>query len=153
VMLPPVFVSLQCLFFFLLLFCRSDTSTRIACSLLLGFGWINLAAGYLKMKGYAMPTPEINYIDRYFFSLSVLGWLVAWRVLRDSMRQGTRVATGLTILALLALAFYNPSVVLERPSALDMDWPAYAPRIDAGEKVDVPINPRPWHFLAPGSRP
>jgi hypothetical protein len=35
---------------------------------------------------------------------------------------------------------------LYRKPLLDLKWRDYAARIDAGEDVDIPVNPPPWHI-------
>jgi len=124
---------------------RLPASVRIGCLVLLGYGWLCLLGGYLKMKAVDMQPGDINYIDRYVFALVVFEWLILWRLLSAvpivGELRGTLVLAGI----LAAIGFDNP-VRIFRPPPRDLDWPAYARKIDAGEAVDVPINPVPWHF-------
>jgi hypothetical protein len=142
----PEFVALQGALLAATLLWRAKPNVRIGCLVLLGYGWLCLITGYLKMKALDMAIGDINYIDRYVFACAVFQWLVIWRIGSDEF-VGEMPATWLVIAALALIGFHNPLRLCRAPPP-DMDWPKYAQRIDAGQAVDVVIAPG-WRFHVP----
>ena len=83
--------------------------------------------------------------DRYFYPPKVIAlWLVGLVVAEFSTRA-RRVAGGAVIAAALAA---NGRAFRVAP-APDLHWGLYAERIQAGERVEVPIHPG-WKVVCPG---
>ncbi|HEY0233253.1 MAG TPA: hypothetical protein VGC55_18540 [Dokdonella sp.] len=90
--------------------------------------------------------------DRYFLLFKAFfWWLLAFAVARRLQRWRSAPLT--TILVLLGINAVALSPALVRRPLVDLHWREHAQRIDAGETVDVPINPPPWQFHVQGSRP
>lgn len=142
------FLVLQGLLLAAVLVWRTRPNVRIGCLVLLGYGWLCLITGYLKMKAIDMPIRDINYIDRYVFALAVFQWLVIWRITSDLL-VGEMYGTCLVVAALACIGINDHSRLCRAPPP-DLDWPKYARRIEAGQDVDVPINPVGWQFHVPG---
>lgn len=127
---------------------QKTTAHRLACMLLLSYGVAVLLAGIVKMSAIRMPVQSFNLIDRYFFALVAVHWMMAWRLCAN-IPGGQWLGLPAMSAALLGLSLSNPKQ-LRRPPLPDLHWSAYARKIDAGESVVVPVNPIPWKFLVPG---
>jgi len=130
-----------------LLLAPAGSNERLSCVVLLAYGLLCLLAGYVKMMTYGMSTASFEYIDRYFFALVIFQWLVVWRIVDHLVARKTAVGICLLVGVMAGLAYRSPHLFPVAPP--DMHWSAYAPRIAAGEAVDVPINPIPWQIHVP----
>jgi hypothetical protein len=81
-------------------------------------------------------------------ALVIFEWLVIWKLFSAVPFFGETVSTCLIATTLAAIGLRDPSRLLREPPR-DLSWQTYARRIDAGEAVDVPINPIPWQFHVP----
>ena len=131
----------------MLMLVPAGSNVRLSCVVLLAYGLLCLLAGYVKMMTYGMSTESFEYIDRYFFALVIFQWLVVWRIVDNLVARKAAVSIGLLVVAMAGLAYRSPHLFPVAPP--DMHWSAYAPRIAAGEAVDVPINPIPWQIHVP----
>lgn len=94
---------------------------------------------------------SFGFGDRYFLLFKVaFWWLVAIAVVRALPRSRHLVRVGVAVL-LGCNALAMPSA-WRRQAYADLHWTDYAERIDAGEAVDVPINPIPWQIHVPERR-
>lgn len=85
--------------------------------------------------------------SRYFF----LPQLIAlWLLVAAAKTDGPCVAWIARGALAASLAFNLPR--LREPPLDDLNWPAFVPRIRAGEAVTVRINPE-WNFTLPGRQP
>jgi len=89
--------------------------------------------------------------DRYFLLLKMFFWWMLALAVARHLRQWNAVPLGAIVVLLGANAVAMSPALVRRP-LIDLHWRDYARRIDAGESVDVPINPPPWQFHMAGSR-
>lgn len=117
----------------------------VALTLFIAF---QLLAALYKSAGEVQAMLPLLASDRYFVPFKVYFW---WLVALAAMRMAPRIAQApalvLTVLLGINAVFMHDR--LARPPLPDLHWNEYARRIDAGQAVDVPINPVPWKFHVP----
>ena len=101
-------------------------------------GLLQIAAGMAKMT---IPL-EIGVSDRYLFVFKLFFWTGLGMLLQGALRS--RVAVLAISLATMGFIAINHPGYLRRAPLEDKQWRTYAPALDRGEKVDIPINPTPW---------
>jgi hypothetical protein len=90
--------------------------------------------------------------DRHFLLFKMFFWWLLAFVFARYVQRWRSASLG-TIVVLLGANAVVMSAALARRPLIDLHWRDYAQRIDAGETVDVPVNPPPWQFHVQGSRP
>lgn len=91
---------------------------------------------------------SFGFGDRYYFLFKMaFWWLVAVAMVRAAPPRSHLPAIVLFVaLGCNALAMPN---AFQRQPLRDLHWADYARRIDAGEALDVPINPVSWQIHVP----
>lgn len=129
---------------------RSTAPQRTALVAIAAFVALQLAAAAHKC---ASDQPEqllsFGFGDRYFLLFKVtFWWLVAIAIARVAPSKAGYLPTAALVVLLGGNAAMMPGA-LQRQPYQDMNWADYAKRIDAGEGVDVPINPPSWRIHVP----
>jgi hypothetical protein len=121
-----------------------------ALALFVGFPLVAAAYRFAAQPGLFL---SLQDGDRYFLLLKLFfWWMLALAVARYLPRwSAAPLGTLVVLLGANALAL-SPALMLTRRPLADLHWRDFAQRIDAGESVDVPINPPPWQFHVSGSR-
>lgn len=115
--------------------------------LALAFG-LFLAASLFRCRTFLPGICDFSYGSRYFFAPQLLFiWLVA-SVTGATRRWLARLAT----FALLGMLATNLPRLREH-ALEDLDWPAHAAKLRAGEAVTVPVNPAGWSFPVSARKP
>jgi hypothetical protein len=120
---------------------RPALTAFLAMILFVALQFVAVAAKFENQPGILDP---FGNGDRYFIAVRVLFW---WSLAFSAVVLFSRqFATGLALAALIAVSVLTDAP-LRRPALVDLSWPRYAARIQAGEEfVVVPINPVPWSF-------
>jgi hypothetical protein len=128
-----------------------DKAFVAALALFVGFPLVAAAYRFAAQPGLFL---SLQDGDRYFLLLKFFfWWMLALAVARHLPRWSAAPLGALVVLLGANAVALSPSPALARRPLTDLHWRDFAQRIDAGESVDVPINPPPWQFHVAGSRP
>jgi hypothetical protein len=97
-----------------------------------------LASTFYKFHGNLALLNDPHNGDRYFYIPHVT---LLWILIIESSGSGARRLVCLGVLALCAL---SSASTFRSPPMVDYHWADWAPRIDGGENVTVPVNPPGW---------
>lgn len=97
-----------------------------------------LASTFYKFHGNLALLNDPHNGDRYFYIPHVT---LLWILIIESSAIGARRMACISVLALCAL---SSASTLRSPPMVDYHWAKWAPRIDGGENVTVPVNPPGW---------
>jgi hypothetical protein len=116
---------------------RQPRTDRLIKLFLLTIGVAQPVIAHLKQGNFY----TYAVVSRYFYFLGVVAFCCAATTLL-SMRGKYRFGAITAAIVCLALYFVWRPLLLVRPPFVDMNWPAYAARISAGDhNVLVPLNP------------
>ena len=105
---------------------------------------INLSAVLWKFHPALMMLTNMIFGDRYFYIPRVM---ILWLMIVALDDVAAR-PLGVTVLLLAALTTLHHPARFRRPL---QEWAAYADRVNAGEPVEIPINPG-WKIILPARR-
>jgi len=125
-----------------------DRSVLLA---LLIFTLLELLAPANKIGAYPGLLANLVAADRYFLLPKIVVWWCVAIVANGLWRSAN--APYVVVAALLGSNAVSASGFLQRSVLPDLDWPAYAPQIDAGQEVSIPINPIGWRVALPARTP
>lgn len=135
---------------FVLVLRKSSVAQQASLLALAAFIVLQLAAAAQKSGDQAGLMLSLDHSDRYFFVFrATFWWLFAIALTRSLPRAGRLPA--FVVVALLAANASMLPQTLHRRAFPDKHWAGYAVRIDAGEAVEVPINPEPWKMHVPAN--
>ncbi|HEX7815153.1 hypothetical protein [Dyella sp.] len=112
---------------------------RLLCMLLLGMAIAELLLGALKQGAI-----EAGMMggDRYYLIGKTCAWWIVPSIVALFVRD-PRAPVAMTIGAMFAIAVMNPAWMRRAPLP-DMNWKAQADALDAGQSVELRINPSWW---------
>ena len=144
------FLGVQCALLATAIFVPRNARTRIACLMLLAYGFACILAGYAKVTALGVAPAAFNFGDTYFLALAVIEWLVLSSVLGTLVFGSRLMGATVVLTALCALTIRHPYWHV-RTDVPNLGWPDYARQIAAGEAVDVPLLPSAdWHVRIAG---
>lgn len=113
---------------------------------------IGMTSVAIKCAGNSESLTALGVSDRYFLLSKVAFWWLVFLIAYAMPAAYRAIATQVAGIALFVSALVA-APYLRRPPLENMRWQDYAERIDRGDMVSVPINPRQWTIHLPARPP